>query len=69
MARPPLFGLRCLGCGYAVRVRIAPDRCPMCGGSAWEHEGRRRDEASDLDAALVRDLTAQAARARPRHPG
>jgi hypothetical protein len=34
-ARP--FDLRCASCGYGVAVRIAPDRCSMCGGSTWEH--------------------------------
>jgi hypothetical protein len=31
-----LFELRCAACGYGVAVRIAPERCPMCGGVAWE---------------------------------
>jgi rubrerythrin len=29
--------LRCAVCCYGVVVRIAPERCPMCGGSVWEH--------------------------------
>jgi hypothetical protein len=29
--------LRCAFCGYGVVVRMAPERCPMCGGSVWEH--------------------------------
>lgn len=33
----PQFELRCILCGYEAVVRIAPDRCPGCGGSAWEH--------------------------------
>ena len=31
------FELRCTACGYGVVVRIAPDACPMCRGSIWEH--------------------------------
>lgn len=31
------FELRCSACGYGVVVRIAPDACPMCRGSVWEH--------------------------------
>jgi hypothetical protein len=31
------FELACSGCGYGVVVRIAPDRCPMCQGTVWEH--------------------------------
>jgi predicted Zn-ribbon and HTH transcriptional regulator len=31
------FELRCSTCGYGVVVRIAPDACPMCRGSVWEH--------------------------------
>lgn len=27
--------LVCADCGYRVRVRRAPDRCPMCQGSDW----------------------------------
>jgi rubrerythrin len=37
--RRPLsrFELRCVACGYGIVVRIAPERCPMCGTSTWEH--------------------------------
>lgn len=34
------FELRCFRCGYGTVVRIAPGRCPLCGGSAWEHPAR-----------------------------
>lgn len=27
--------LVCAGCGYRVRVRRAPDHCPMCQDSDW----------------------------------
>jgi hypothetical protein len=46
----PTHDLRCVGCGYGVTVRLAPERCPMCGGSAWEHA---RGRALDLVDALV----------------
>jgi hypothetical protein len=25
----------CVRCGYGVAAGRAPDRCPMCGGTAW----------------------------------
>jgi hypothetical protein len=34
-----LSQFRCTGCGYGACCRIAPERCPMCGGSTWEHAG------------------------------
>jgi len=36
----PRFTLRCADCGYGVVVRMAPERCPMCQGSVWEHSSR-----------------------------
>ena len=27
---------RCVGCGYGAAARMAPERCPMCGGSVWD---------------------------------
>ena len=32
-----LVDLRCAVCGYGVAVRMAPERCPMCGGAVWGH--------------------------------
>jgi hypothetical protein len=37
----PLFRFRCTGCSYGASRRSAPERCPMCGGSAWEHDSWR----------------------------
>ena len=61
----PRTNLRCTACGYGVLVRTAPERCPMCGGSAWEHAGldvlgrvlqaRVRGESPDV-RALFRDV-------------
>jgi hypothetical protein len=45
-----LVRLRCRGCGYGVSAREEPERCPMCHGTAWEHE--RRPHLS----ALTHDL-------------
>jgi hypothetical protein len=28
---------RCVGCGYGVVTTDALPRCPMCGGSTWDH--------------------------------
>jgi hypothetical protein len=39
--RGPLFRFRCSNCAYGASCRAAPERCPMCGGSAWEYEGWR----------------------------
>jgi rubrerythrin len=40
--RPARFELRCAACGYGIVVRIAPSRCPMCKGKAWEFAARPR---------------------------
>ena len=41
LAEEPLRGVKfelfCSECGYAVSVRVAPEACPMCRGSVWEH--------------------------------
>jgi len=36
--RSPLASMRCGTCGYGVSRRTAPARCPMCGGTEWEHD-------------------------------
>ena len=36
-----LARLRCVGCGYGVVAAIAPERCPMCRSSVWEHAERQ----------------------------
>jgi rubrerythrin len=33
-----LSRFRCDGCGYGASRRVAPERCPMCGGSVWTLE-------------------------------
>jgi rubrerythrin len=39
------FELRCVACGYCAAVRIAPEACPMCRGTVWEHvPSHRTDE-------------------------
>ena len=35
----PKLSLECSSCGYGVAVATPPERCPMCGGSTWEHAG------------------------------
>ena len=37
----PTTSMRCESCGYGVTRQVAPERCPMCGGADWEHEGWR----------------------------
>jgi rubrerythrin len=50
----PLSRFSCDGCGYGASSRIAPERCPMCGGSVWSLE--RRSRLTDAaDAPLTRD--------------
>jgi hypothetical protein len=41
--RGETFELRCSSCGYGVVVRIAPEACPMCLGTVWEHPRRASD--------------------------
>jgi rubrerythrin len=49
-----LSRFRCDGCGYGASCRVAPERCPMCGGSVWSLERRSR-LADAADAPLMRD--------------
>jgi rubrerythrin len=46
----PLAAMKCGSCGYGVSRSSAPDRCPMCGGTDWEHDRWRpfADLARDL---------------------
>jgi rubrerythrin len=46
LSRRPLKGrtlhcFRCVNCSYGASRAAAPERCPMCGGSAWEFEAWR----------------------------
>jgi rubrerythrin len=34
----PLARFACVECGYGASRALVPERCPMCGGTAWEHE-------------------------------
>jgi len=31
----PLKRFQCATCSFGASSRIAPERCPMCGGAAW----------------------------------
>jgi hypothetical protein len=33
--------LRCADCGYGAIAGSPPERCPMCGGPAWECDAWR----------------------------
>jgi hypothetical protein len=35
------YSFRVAGCAYQASTRIAPERCPMCGGRAWHFESDR----------------------------
>lgn len=41
ISQEPLQGVKselcCADCGYAVSVRVAPESCPMCRGTVWDH--------------------------------
>jgi len=47
-----LSRFRCLSCRYGASCRIAPHRCPMCGGKAWEYEDKQW--SVDLEEPLRR---------------
>jgi hypothetical protein len=47
-AAEELSRFRCAGCGYGASCRLAPERCPMCGGANWE-EDKQRTRLFDLD--------------------
>jgi rubredoxin len=34
---PAAGAFHCSGCGYGVVVQASLPRCPMCGGTTWEH--------------------------------
>src|SRR5262245_61951971 len=40
LPRGGTFELRCSSCSYGVVVQIAPEACPMCRGTVWEHPRR-----------------------------
>jgi rubredoxin len=40
-----LSQFRCVSCGYGASCKIAPERCPMCGGGSWEYQERGRPES------------------------
>lgn len=49
----PVHRFKCVNCSYGASRRIAPERCPMCGSSVWEHESWRpfSDFVEDVAAA------------------
>jgi rubredoxin len=53
---PPLSHFRCAACGYGVCRAAAPERCPMCAGSAWVTAAWRPWATLDADAPIARDL-------------
>ena len=48
-----LSSFRCAGCGYGACCKIAPDRCPMCGGATWEYQRRRRGDSTSPSTASL----------------
>ena len=53
----PLLRFRCNNCSYGASCRIAPERCPMCGGTVWEFEAWRPFSSfrADLEGRLTRE--------------
>src|SRR5205823_47176 len=53
----PLARFRCSDCGYGVSRQMAPVRCPMCSGTAWNFETWRpfTHQLADADLPLTRD--------------
>ena len=43
---PAAGAFHCSGCGYGVTVQQTLPRCPMCGGTTWEHAASSPFEAS-----------------------
>jgi hypothetical protein len=52
--------LRCAACGYGAAVRVAPEACPMCHGTVWEH-------VPAPDRRSLRSVTAFSQRPARRH--
>ena len=54
-AASPAHSFRCVKCSYGATRAMAPERCPMCGGSSWEFEDWRpfRELQVDLSAAIT----------------
>jgi hypothetical protein len=50
----PLPRFRCTSCTYGTSCRMAPERCPMCGGGVWELV-IETPVPRDRDAPLWRD--------------
>ena len=54
-AASPAHRFRCVKCSYGASRAMAPERCPMCGGSSWEFENWRpfTELHVDLSAAIT----------------
>jgi hypothetical protein len=57
-AATPLSRFSCTGCGYGASAKMAPEQCPMCGGSTWEFQDwrpfRRGGSDRELRMGLIR---------------
>jgi hypothetical protein len=51
----PIFRFRCVACSYGASRTTAPERCPMCGGSEWDHETWRPFSRLVADLSLKRE--------------
>lgn len=51
----PSFRFRCAACSYGATRATAPERCPMCGGSEWDHETWRPFSRLVADLSVRKD--------------
>jgi rubrerythrin len=52
-ASSPVHRFRCVKCSYGASRAVAPERCPMCGGSSWEFESWRPFSQLQVDLRPV----------------
>jgi rubrerythrin len=55
--RTPVHRFRCVKCSFGASRSAAPERCPMCGGSAWEYEAWRPFSELAADVAPKQGTT------------
>jgi hypothetical protein len=51
----PILRFRCVACTYGASRAMPPERCPICGGSAWEHETWRPFSRLVADLSVRKD--------------
>jgi len=68
IARTPvliaLTRFSCASCAYGASSRIAPERCPMCGGTAWHLERQPTTSAAKSQAHILWGASKRSSRSR-----